>query len=434
MSERINLQTMEQLATFLAKASKKRKGKKSKKSKKGKKGKPQVLDTSTRQAMLNKLGIKQNVIDAKEDTAYDKLKKRAEGGSLSLIYALQKDVKDIQSRFMGGSVQPQVRPKGVGRVTQQTGFQDKNASFDSAIQSQRQATENKKNQDRIEKEAKAELKRLEAESKAEVKRIEAESKAEQKRARKEQRELEDRIEEQEKQEAQTRKQLIVRERIDKARDDKERARREKEAIEEAPPFKGKKTIQRPITSYTIAQGMRTFTDFAPNPPDIGNSSGLPPLPFNRQRDQYDPLEPTPFYRSTADRIEAPVLQEVLDAMIAGNQEFPPPQEEFPPPQEEFPPPQDESMTDEALLGLSSGMTEEVSNSALGGGGSVAQETSVASPSPKKKGGRGRPAGSKNKPKPVPSEPSQVAMIGSSSVTGKTIKGKTPANTPSASQE
>jgi len=408
MSERINLQTMEQLATFLAKASKKRKAKKSKKLLKKKKGK--VLDTrqetTTRQAIINKLGINENVINAKAETSYDKLKKRAEGGSLSLIYALQKDVKDIQNRFMMGPNQPQERPslrgvRGQG-VTQQTGFasQDKNASFDSAIRAQREATENKKNQDRIEKEAKAELKRLEAESKAEVKRIEREAKEEQVRARKEQNQLEERIAQQEYEEKQTRKQLIVRERLDKARDDKEAKaelkRLEKEAKEEALPFKGKKTIQRPITSYTIAQGMRTFTDFAPNPPDIGNSSGLPPLPFNRERDQYDPLEPTPFYRSTADRVEAPVLQEVLDAMTAPQEDAVEgiymTQEETP--QEELPPAQDESMTDEALLSLSTGMPEvpltnppNQDENLLGGGGSAI--------TPKK---RGRPAGSKNKPK------------------------------------
>jgi len=67
------------------------------------------------------------------------------------------------------------------------------------------------------------------------------------------------------------------------------------------------------------------------------------------------------------------------------------QEEMP--QEELPPAQDESMTDEALLSLSTGMPEvppSISNTdenLLGGGGSAI--------TPKK---RGRPAGSKNKPK------------------------------------
>ena len=425
MSERTGID-LQQLASFLKKVSKKRKAKKAKR----KKGLIETRqESATRQSMIDKLGIKQNVTDAKVETSYDKLKKRAEGGSLSLIYALQKDVKDIQNRFMGGSVQPQERPRGVGRVAQQTGFQDKNASFDSAIQAQRVATENKKNQDRIEKEAKAELKRIEAESKAEVKRIEKEVKAEQKRARKEQNELEDRIEQQEYEEKQNRKQQIVRERIDKARDDKERAKEAKELKEQQGVLgTSAKKKQSTITNYTIAQGMRTFTDFAPNPPDIGGGGGLPPLPFNRQRDQYDPLEPAPFYRSIADRIEAPVLQEVLDAMTRLPQGedavegITMTQEELP--QEELPlevPDMDSSMTDEALLGLSTGMTESPQSppdeSALLGGGAV---------SPKK---RGRPAGSKNKAKPVASDPSQVAMIGSSALVRRTPSGKTPANTP-----
>lgn len=421
MSQKIDL---EQLASFLKDRKKDRK--KKKKKKKGKKFKLVVLDgrqeTQTRSGMINKLRIPENVTDARKEPAYDTLKKRAEGGSLNLIYALQKDVKDIQNRFMGGAFQPAQTPfspfsKAKPQQLTAQGLQDRNASFDLAIKAQTEAREIKKNQDRIEKEAKAEVKRLEAEAKAEVKRLEKEAKDEQARARAEQKEL---VKQQTKINKELEKQLAEQERKDeevtrllKVRADRERAKDQKK--------------QSTITNYTIAQGMRTFTDFDPNPPDIGGGGGLPPLPFNRERDQYDPLEPAPFYRSTADRIEAPVLQEVLDSFSA-----PPDDSAF---SEEFPAPDDQSMdfmTDEALLG---GGASDVTGTDMGGDGMTEPVAEVAEPvaevkPPKKKGGR--PAGSKNKPKPPPSDPSQVAMLGGSSVVSRTPKGKTPANTPSGS--
>jgi hypothetical protein len=399
-------------------------------------------DLDTRSGIINKLGIQENVTDSRKEPAYDKLKKRAVEGSLNLIYALQKDVKDIQNRFMFGPIQPQERPVGVrgqsSQTKQQTGFasQDRNASFDLAIKAQTEAREIKKNQDRIEKEAKAEVKRLEAEAKAEVKRLEKEAKDEQARARAEQKAL---VKEQTKINKELEKQLSEQERKDeevtrllKVRADRERAKDQKK--------------QSTITNYTIAQGMRTFTDFAPNPPDIGGGGGLPPLPFNRQRDQYDPLEPAPFYRSTADRIEAPVLQEVLDSISA-----PPPSEAvegitMTQEDSEFPPPDDQSMdfmTDEALLG---GGASDVTGTDMGGDGMTGEEDqALEEETPAKKKvvvsgepivvsgkKKGRPAGSKNKPKPPPSEPSQIARLGGSSVVGRTLKDKTPANSPSAS--
>jgi len=421
MSQKIDL---EQLASFLKDRKKDRRKKQKKKKKK--KFKLVVLDgrqeTPTRSGIVNKLGIQENITDARKEPAYDKLKKRAEGGSLNLIYALQKDVKDIQNRFMFGPIQPQQTPfSPVPRAKPQQltaqGLQDRNASFDLAIKSQIEAREIKKNQDRIEKEAKAEVKRLEAEAKAEVKRLEKEAKDEQARARAEQKAL---VKEQTKINKELEKQLSEQERKDdevtrllRARADRERAKEKKQSL---------------ISNYTIAQGMRTFTDFAPNPPDIGGGGGLPPLPFNRQRDQYDPLEPAPFYRSTADRIEAPVLQEVLDSFsappadsaVAEGITMTQEDSEFPLPEDQ----QDQSMdfmTDEALLG---GGASDVT------GGDGMTETVAEVKPPKKKGGR--PAGSKNKPKPSPSEPSQVAMLGGSSVVGRTPKGKTPANTPSGS--
>jgi hypothetical protein len=429
MSQKIDL---EQLASFLKD---RKKDRKKKKKKKGKKFKLVVLDgrqeTQTRSGIINKLGIQENVTDARKEPAYDTLKKRAVEGSLNLIYALQKDVKDIQNRFMGGAFQPAQTPfSPVPRAKPQQltaqGFQDRNASFDLAIKAQREALENKKNQDRIEKEAKAELKRLEAEAKAEVKRIEKEAKDEQARARAEQKAL---VKEQAKINKELEKQLSEQERKEqeltrllKARADRERAKDE-----------GVRKKQSLISNYTIAQGMRTFTDFAPNPPDIGGGGGLPPLPFNRERDKFDPLEPAPFYRSTADRIEAPVLQEVLDSFSA-----PPDDSAF---SEEFPAPDDESMdfmTDDALLGggASEMTTSDVTGTDMGGDGMTEPVAEVAEPvaevkPPKKKGGR--PAGSKNKPKPPPSEPSQIAMLGGSSVVGRTPKGKTPANTPAGSE-
>lgn len=411
---------LEQLASFLKdtnkERSKRRKERKMKKVKKVKKFK-RVVDSDTRSGIIKKLSIPENVTDARKEPAYDTLKKRAEGGSLSLIYALQKDVKDIQSRFMGGAIQPQERPIGV----RGPGFQDRNASFDLAIKAQTEAREIKKNQDRIEKEAKAEVKRLDAEAKAEVKRIEKETRDEQARARAEQKELvkqqasinkdlEKQLAAQEKQLAEQRRKDAEVTRLLKVRGDRERK-------------------QSLISNYTIAQGMRTFTDFAPNTPDIGGGGGLPPLPFNRQRDQYDPLEPAPFYRSTADRAEAPVLQEVLDSFSAPAVEGSLPMEG----ESEFPVPDDQSMdfmTDEALLGGgASGVTEVAEPDTEPVAEPVAESNSVK---PQKKKA-GRPAGSKNKPKPPPNDPSQVAMIGGSSVIGRTPpKGKTPANTPSGS--
>lgn len=433
MSQKIDL---EQLASFL-KDRKKDRRKKQKNKKKKKKFKLVVLDgrqeTQTRSGIINKLGIQENVTDSRKEPAYDKLKKRAEGGSLNLIYALQKDVKDIQNRFMFGPIQPQERPVGVrgqsSQTKQQTGFasQDRNASFDLAIKAQTEAREIKKNQDRIEKEAKAEVKRLEAEAKAEVKRLEKEAKDEQVRARAEQKAL---VKEQTRINKELEKQLSEQERKDeevtrllRARADRDRAKDQKK--------------QSTITNYTIAQGMRTFTDFAPNPPDIGGGGGLPPLPFNRQRDQYDPLEPAPFYRSTADRIEAPVLQEVLDSFSApavegGEMEG----------ESEFPQPDDQSMdfmTDEALLGGGAsgdltGDTLDVPDQEVAGEETPAKKKVVVSGEPIVVSGKkkGRPAGSKNKPKPVPSDPNQVARLGGSSVVGRTPKGKTPANSPSGS--
>jgi hypothetical protein len=439
MSQKIDL---EQLASFLKDRKKDRRKKQKKKKKK--KFKLVVLDgrqeTPTRSGIVNKLGIQENITDARKEPAYDKLKKRAVEGSLSLIYALQKDVKDIQNRFMGGPIQPQQTPfSPVPRVKPQQltaqGLQDRNASFDLAIKSQIEAREIKKNQDRIEKEAKAEVKRLEAEAKAEVKRIEKEAKEEQARARAEQKAL---VKEQTKINKELEKQLSEQERKDeevtrllKVRADRERAKEKKQSL---------------ISNYTIAQGMRTFTNYLPNPPDIGGGGGLPPLPFNRERDQYDPLEPTPFYRSTADRIEAPVLQEVLDSFSAPPVDDSALGEGITMTQEEseFPAPEDQEdqsmdfMTDEPLLG--GGASDVTGGDVTTTGEALEEETPakkkvVVSGEPivvsgKKKGGR--PAGSKNKPKPPPSEPSQVAMLGGSSVVGRTPKGKTPANTPSGS--
>jgi hypothetical protein len=437
MSQKIDL---EQLASFLKDRKKDRRKKQKKKKKK--KFKLVVLDgrqeTQTRSGIVNKLGIQENVTDARKEPAYDKLKKRAEGGSLNLIYALQKDVKDIQNRFMGGAIQPQQTPfSPVPRVKPQQltaqGFQDRNASFDLAIKAQTEAREIKKNQDRIEKEAKAEVKRLEAEAKAEVKRLEKEAKEEQARARAEQKalvkeqtkinkELEKQLSEQEKQLSEQELKDEEVKRLLNARERRERAKEKKQST---------------ITNYTIAQGIRTFTDFAPNPPDIGGGGGLPPLPFNRQRDQYDPLEPAPFYRSTADRIEAPVLQEVLDSFSAPPADDSAVAEEFPTGGE------DESMdfmTDEGLLG--GGASEMTTSDVTGGdvtttGEALEEETPakkkvVVSGEPIVVSGKkkGRPAGSKNKPKPPPSEPSQIARLGGSSVVGRTPKGKTPANSPS----
>jgi hypothetical protein len=84
------------------------------------------------------------------------------------------------------------------------------------------------------------------------------------------------------------------------------------------------------------------------------------------------------------------------------------------------------MTDDALLG---GGASDVTGGDAEPVAEVAEPVAEVKP-PKKKGGR--PAGSKNKPKPPPSDPNQVAILGGSSVVGRTPKGKTPANTPSGS--
>ena len=385
MSQKIDL---EQIASFLKdrKKERRKKMKKKKAKRKGKKFKLVVLDgrnvsdSDSRQGMINKLGINQNVTDAKIETSYDKFKKKAEGGSLNLIYALQKDVRDIQSRFMGGAIQAQERPTGLRGIQSLNtrGIQslNTNASYDSAIEAQRVATENKKNQDRIEKEAKAEVKRLEKEAQAIVKRIEKEAKDEQKRVMKEQALLEKRLQKQ-------------------AKDD--RTLIKTEVLEEVGVVKIKKPNVKKLSKarvipMTIAQGMRTFTDFMPNPPDIGGGGGLPPLPFNRERDQYDPLEPTPFYRSTADRIEAPVLQEVLDSFSAGGVEGG---------GSEFPTPDDAEFEYQSIPVLEPLLEEEEEVDGevqVGGeveveGGDIDSSLSLT-PAPKK--GRGRPKGSKNK--------------------------------------
>jgi hypothetical protein len=376
MSQKIDL---EQLASFLSNRKKARR-KKQKKKKKKKKFKLVVLDgrqeTQTRSDIINKLGIQENVTDARKEPAYDKLKKRAEGGSLSLIYALQKDVKDIQNRFQQQPQQTAFSPftPFPRAVSQQTAFQDKNLSYDSAIEAQRVATENKKNQDRIEKEAKAEVKRLEKEALAVVKRLEKQAKDEQKRVIKEQALLEKRLKKQAEAEQERQTKLI-----------------KTEVLEEVERVKNpnvKKLSKARVIPLTIAQGMRTFTDFKPNPPDIGQGGGLPPLPFNRERDQFDPLEPTPFYRSTADRIENQVLQEVLDSYTAL-----PTEDSFSDfPEQSIPDlvgVEDVQEDDEALLDVEPDAVEEVAEP-------VAVEEVAVTPPPKKK--VGRPAGSKNKPK------------------------------------
>jgi hypothetical protein len=386
MSQKIDL---EQLASFLSNRKKARRKKQKKKKKK--KFKLVVLDgrqeTQTRSDIINKLGIQENVTDARKEPAYDKLKKRAEGGSLSLIYALQKDVKDIQNRFQQQPQQTAFSPftPFPRAVSQQTAFQDKNLSYDSAIEAQRVATENKKNQDRIEKEAKAEVKRLEKEALAVVKKLEKQAKDEQKRVIKEQALLEKRLKKQAEAEQERQTKLIKTEVFEEVKRVKN-------------PNVRKKLGKVSVIPLTIAQGMRTFTDFKPNPPDIGQGGGLPPLPFNRERDQYDPLEPTPFYRSTADRIENPVLQEVLDAYTAV-----PTEDSFSIPDLEGVE-DDEEQVDDALLG--GGASEMTTTDAE----PPVQERAEVAPPPKAPNlvappptapnlrRRGRPAGSKNKSK------------------------------------
>ena len=425
MSQQIDL---ERLVSFLKD---RKKLKKSKKGKRKKVKKSLIQDdrqpeTGTRSSLISKLGLKRNIEDDSsqviKDDKYTKLKARAEGGYGTLIYALQKDVKDIQNKFMSGTTfQPAQTPfSRLKSQTQQIGGE----RFDSIIQAQRQAVEIKKNQDRIEKEAKAELKRIEKEAKEEVKRLEKEAKDEQQRARDEQKELEKRQAESERKEA-------LRADREKA---KEIKRLEKEAKDEQQGGLGKsgRTKQLPITGFTIAQGMRALTDYLPPV----TQQDQPDLPFGRPRPEFDPNEQTPFYRSTKDRLETPVLRDILEGGGADSTftsedlgvQLPQgdaPVEETTMTQEEIPQgDMDSSMTDEALLGLSTGMVDEA---LLGGGG--AQEADVAEPvvSPKRKGGR--PTGSKNKPKPPPSDPSQVAIIGSSALVKRTPSSKTPVNTP-----
>jgi hypothetical protein len=222
-------------------------------------------------------------------------------------------------------------------------------------------------------------------------------------------------------------------RLLKIRADRERAKEAKQLEKEAKEQQGVlrqsgRTKQLPITGFTIAQGMRTLTDYLEPPAPVADQ---PDLPFGRPRPEFDPNEPTPFYRSTKDRLETPVLRDILEGGGAdstftsedlGVQPEELPQEELPQeevPQEELP--QEEvSMTDDNLLGMSEGMAES-------------PDVNVTPPNitpPKRKGGR--PVGSKNKPKPPPSDPSQVAMIGSSALVGRSPKGKTPANTPAGS--
>jgi len=386
MSQKIDL---EQLASFLSNRKKARRKKQKKKKKK--KFKLVVLDgrqeTQTRSGMINKLGIQENVTDARKEPAYDKLKKRAEGGSLSLIYALQKDVKDIQNQVLGGGFGGgrlggfgggQVFGGGRGPVSQQTAFQDKNLSYDSAIEAQRVATENKKNQDRIEKEAKAEVKRLEKEALAVVKRLEKQAKDEQKRVIKEQALLEKRLQKQAEAEKLRQTKLIKTEVLEEV----ERVKN---------PNVRKKLGKVNVIPMTIAQGMRTFTDFKPNPPDIGQGGGLPPLPFNRERDQFDPLEPTPFYRSTADRIENQVLQEVLDSYTPL-----PTEDSF-----EQSIPDLEGVEEQDEEGDSEQVDEPVAvDEPVQEPAEVVQEPAEVAPPPKAPilRRRGRPAGSKNKSK------------------------------------
>ena len=137
-----------------------------------------------------------------------------------------------------------------------------------------------------------------------------------------------------------------------------------------PPSSGRKKkitiVGEPIT---ITEGNITFAEGMRNPVDIGGGGGMSTLPTM--------FEPTPFWRSTSDRIERPSLREVLSE---GSAFFTQPYQEEATyaelPQEE-PPIEPEQV---ALL------EEQVA---------PAPEQVAPEPSPKKKG---RPKGSKNKPK------------------------------------
>ena len=452
---------LEQLAPVLKdmRDRKKKKKKKKKKDKKKKKALKLITadqineadqrkeDASTRYALIRKLKLKENVegiSNTREPDEYGdrytRLKTRSEGAYGTLIYELQKDLKDLQRNLMSTNLMssnfqtnPIFQPaqSQFSRLRQQP-VQLGNDRFDAIIEAQRKEVENKKNQDRIEKEAKAEIKRLEAEAKAELKRIEKEAKAEQARARAEQARAKAEQNELVKQQIKINKEQEQKDeevkRLLRIRADRERAKDTK--------------VQSLISNYTISQGMRTLTDYLPPAAPVTAAQ----LPFGRQRPEFDPNEQTPFYRSTKDRIDTPVLRDVLEG--GGTDSVFTSDEILLDQSEDFPPPVDETQEDPEDESMNLMIDEAFDEALLEGGGAGAEAAEKVAETPakkkilvrvsgepivvsgKKKGGR--PAGSKNKPKPPPSDPSQIARLGGSSVVGRTPKGKTPANTPSGS--
>ena len=182
-----------------------------------------------------------------------------------------------------------------------------------------------------------------------------------------------------------------------------------------------------ISPFTQPQGIREFAVGMMNPPDIGGGGGMDTLPLPE-----DYLK-TPTWRSTIDEIERPSLREVLAEPPPGIPYYG--DETIIPLEGEM----DGVLLDEMDEGTIAELPDEGQDFGDGGGDDMVDDEPrqprrkvVVSGEPivvsgKKKGGR--PAGSKNKPKPPPSEPSQIARLGGSSVVGITPKGKTPANSP-----
>jgi hypothetical protein len=354
MAKKIDL---EQLAEFLSKSKKDRKKKRKQRKKRVKKEKYDITNKTItnrpdetilpiRRSIVQRLGIKENIVrpdiryveanrtswrevDAdgkkiitkKSEDGYERLKKTAEGGYGTLIYQLQRDVRDLANR-----IPPPVPygQRGTDKLDIQSGIQRQVEPLRTEVKSLK--TELKKAKLTI-----GEPIKLDVEEPPPLFSQFFSPPASQ----------------------QSEEMLI---------DLTDRSLRETVI---PPQTARKKKITIVGDPITITEGNITFAEGMRNPVDIGGGGGMPPLPTR--------VEPTPFWRSTSDRIERPSLREVLSE---GSAFFTQPYQTEETIAEL---PQEEPQIEPEQVAL---LDEQVA---------VAPE-----PSPKKKGGR--PKGSKNKPK------------------------------------
>jgi len=374
MAKKIDL---EQLAEFLSKSKKDRKKKrKQRKKKRVKKIKDEsvIVDNTTaptRKSIVQRLGITENIVrpdirfvearegerimKKKSDEGFDRLKKNAEGGYGTLIYQLQRDVRDLANR-----IPPPVPygQRGTDKLDIQSGIQRQVEPLRTEVKS-----------------LKSELKKAKLTIGEPVKLDGAEPPPlfipYRPRGNQPPRDPSEGISFTQyfsppasPPASQQSEEMLI--------DLTDRPLRETVI----PPQRGrKKKITIVGDPITISEGNITFAEGMRNPVDIGGGGGMPTLPTM--------FEPTPFYRSTSDRIERPSLREVLSE---GSAFFTQPYQTEEATYAELPQeeatyaqlPQEEPPIEPEQVAL---LDEQVA---------VAPE-----PSPKKKG---RPKGSKNRPK------------------------------------